>query len=229
MTLNLDDAVWTARARRYESFECDAVFNIVYIVSSDRAPGQDPMPPAAPEKRPAARVIGHEAALIEHYRRVIAAVSAHGDATRLDRPFPAFSIQPAILIEGEVFTSFTWTDDIDETREILRAFAESRPHSPGVVWDDVEQGWAIRVVSEGEWTFLIEWDWEHDDDPQDAIAMRTVDLAAQAQAALDRLDALHRHLIDAFGRDYWTYRPAPNVEAEPRRSWFGRLLARLFG
>ena len=76
---------------------------------------------------------------------------------------------------------------------------------PGVVYDNLDQGWAVRIMIEAEWVVWLEWDWE-DEGPgrrAQALAMRRSTMAEQAAAARSRMDHVHRYLVGSFGLDLW--------------------------
>jgi len=57
----------------------------------------------------------------------------------------------------------------------------------------------------GGMTYLAEWDWEDETAIPAGYAFDTMALARQAADGLARLRTLHGYLVNALGRDYWTY------------------------
>ncbi len=96
-------------------------------------------------------------------------------------------------------------DDFYGVIEVLEALAERRDPEPAVLLDNLDQGWAIRILSQDGWTYIVEWDWEDDDDVPAGYALESGALSRQAAAALERYRTIHRRLVERLGRDYWTY------------------------
>ena len=212
-----DDGAWIAQARTVPSFECDAVFAVepsVYIGPDNGMSRMDwetanvRLPPVELARRAADRIttkalLGREAALLAHYRRVIAVAERYGK-TRSLRPFPYFRVQPEIVADGQTLTSFSWVDDAHATRTVLDSLVEAASGPARLVHSDLDQGWAVLIVATGSATCLVEWDAEGPPPAGDGLAFDPAELARQASAARSRLQTIHSRLVSAIGRDGWT-------------------------
>ena len=212
-----EDGAWIARARTVSSFLCDAVFGLepsffigpdTGVSSVERDTANVRLPPVGLACRSAGRatteeLLGQENLLVAHYRRIIEIAGEHGKTGSL-RPFPYFRIQPAISVDGRLLTSFSWTDDLHETRTVLDVFVEAAAGPARLVHADQDQGWGLFVVASGVATCLVEWDAEGPPPAEGGLAFDPAELARQASAALARLEIIHARLVRALGRDYWT-------------------------
>lgn len=209
------DEAWMAWARPLGPFLCDAAFRIAdsLYVGPDHGIGPDdwerlrvPLdPPDLPCRVPplaaTADLPGYEPALIAHYERLVAAAQRHGKPAALAHPFPYFSVTPLLLEADRPVVAFPWTDDVPQTRAILTALAGAG--ADGLVWDEIDQGWFMRVVARDGTLFVAEGD--PDEGPDVVLRVEARAVADQATAALARLRTLHAHLTRAFGRDLWSY------------------------
>ncbi|MCX4161245.1 MULTISPECIES: hypothetical protein [Paraburkholderia] len=236
---------WIAAATHVRDFSCDAVFLIDdgrFIVSGgdlssdERERLTEPLREfglASPAHTHLSTgdLLGRESHLARYYEQLIAIASAHGKAQEVQTGgFPHFAVKPAFIAAGQDLTSFVWIDWIAETVEALEALAASRDLVQREVWDYLDQGWAVRIVSRGEMTYLLEWNWEDDEDKLAGYGFATDELARQAAAALERLSIIHRRLIELMGHDYWTYiRPPAETRARVTPSAFGRKVLSLIG
>lgn len=153
-----------------------------------------------------AELLGRETALIEHYRHVVALAERYGNATSL-QPFPYFRTKPAIIAGADVITRFDWNDDVDETRTVLQALVDAGAGEDRLEHLDVDQGWEIFIVAKASTTCWIEWDAEGPPPETGGYAIDRVEAACQAAVAMVRMRVIHERLVEALGRDYWTYHP----------------------
>jgi len=225
MSLNLDEA-WIRNARTVEAFTCDAVFATPRpdargaLSAALLPPARDlfdalGLPISACGELPSTAVIGHEESLIRYYEAVIAILTRLGEPGNLSHPFPYFAVQPSIRSEDVSLTRFSWLDSVLETVEVLTALKDGPSAPDGLLWDDVDQGWAAHIVRGLGSIVVVEWNWEDEADTPEAASFDVERLAAQAEQALGRLTAIHGRLVQAFGHDYWSYRP-PASRATPR-------------
>ena len=206
-----------ARARPLGPFLCDAAFRIadsLYVgPDHDIGPGdwerlRLPLPLDPPDLpcRVAnlAAVIdlpGREAALVAHYERLIAEARRHDKPAALAHPFPYFSVTPLLMEADQPVVSFPWTDDVPQTSAVLTALAGAG--ADGMVWEDIDQGWFMRIVARDGALFIAEGD--PDEGPDVVLRVEAGAVVDQARAALARLRTLHAYLIRAFRRDLWSY------------------------
>jgi hypothetical protein len=103
------------------------------------------------------------------------------------------------------------------TRELLVALASDDP-GPAELYDNLDQGWALRVLLRGDAVYWHEWDWESPGGLRNARTLRLCRTiaAAQARAALQRLDRLHPLLVAAAGVDLWAQ---PGRRDRPASAW----------
>ena len=75
----------------------------------------------------------------------------------------------------------------------------------GVAYDDLDQGWALRILVEPDSVVVLQWDWDRPVAGQTVLAVRLArqDVAQQAAEARVRLRRLHGFLKDSLGVDLW--------------------------
>ena len=105
-----------------------------------------------------------------------------------------------------MLTEFSRNDDVHETQTIFEVLTGSSNGLARLLHDDQDQGWHILIAATGAATCPIEWDAEDPPPAGGGYAFDPTELSRQAAAALERLRIIHRRLIGAFGRDYWTCR-----------------------
>ena len=231
---------WIDQARTIDAFLCDAAFHIqtsFYIGPETgtgtadwddvniRLPTLD-LPRQRTEWITTAELLGHEDALVSHYCGIVRIAETHGKAASL-APFPYFRTQPVIIADAQVLTDFSWNDDVSETLTILEILAAAADSSVGLLHDDQDQGWHILIEATGAATCLIEWS---EDGPPPAIggyAFDAVTLARQSDAARERLGIIHGRLVEAMGRDYWTYHRPPTSPPSRPVTGLGAALRRI--
>jgi hypothetical protein len=219
---DLDDRVWLPATRPIEDFVCDVSFRVdgklTTLCDADASGRRESVvsaevaPPGLPQRVPSgiitADIAGHMEQLVAYYRRLIAAAEEAGLTDQLQRPFPHFAVKPVITADTEL-TEFAWYDTITEVSAVLRAIATCPldASEPQEILDDLEQGWRGRLAVWRGRIGLVEWDWEHTAmPPTPGYSFDAAQLAKQAGAALERLEAIHRELVQALGRDYWNIR-----------------------
>ena len=208
-----DDGAWVASARFCPDTQIDAGFAVTSHVPGWMLPVDGPgdAPVALPHLPQVlghvltADAVGHEAELIRHFaglpplpeparRRETAEFCSLGVNLLLCLPEDA-------LVLIDMFAG-SWK----AAGALLDALADLRS-PPGELYDNLDQGWALRILVERDAVLVLEWDWEAADPRQDARALRLPrrELAVQAAAARRRLDHLHGALAAALGRDLWFY------------------------
>ncbi|PCE22741.1 hypothetical protein BWP39_23970 [Paraburkholderia acidicola] len=221
---------WIPTATHVRDFSCDAVFLINDghsigtggdLSDEERERLSEPLrelglPQLARTHLPTRDLLDRETHLARYYEQLIAIAGARGSTQEMQSGgFPYFAVKPAFVSAGQDLTNFLWIDWVAETAEVLKALADFDQGAPREVWDDLDQGWAVRIVSRGPMTYVIEWNWEDDEAVLAGYAFATDELARQAAAAHERLSIIHRRLIELLGHDYWTYVP-PAVEARAK-------------
>ncbi len=107
-------------------------------------------------------------------------------------------------IRPPVLTQCPWYDTVPEAEALLRVLV-SGPEAPdGELWGDLDQGWQIRIVKRDDLVCVAEWDWEERCQPAGGLAFTPMQLSQEATAALARLRAVHRVLVEALGHDWWS-------------------------
>ncbi len=211
-----NDTAWTGQCMRVEDFRCDTVFHLsTGIQFCDQVTGRIIPGEVAPLPMPAfpfigtngvaaSDLIGREQELIHHYRSVVAAFARHGRAAQLQPRSPYFWLKPAIIANGSVLTECLWYDTVPEAEALLQVLV-SAPETPdGELWDDLDQGWQIRIVKSDDLVCIAEWNWVEQRQPVSGQAFDPMQLSREASAALARLRVVHRVLVDALGRDWWS-------------------------
>jgi hypothetical protein len=87
---------------------------------------------------------------------------------------------------------------IRRTSELLVILA-SDDQGPGELYDNLDQRWALRILLRRDAVYVLDWDWESPGGLRDARSERLGrdTVAAQARAALLRLDRLHPLVVAA--------------------------------
>ncbi len=218
MTGELDpsDVAWTAQSVRVEDVRCDVVFHLsIGIQFCDPATGhiipgevaslpKPDLPLTGPSGVSALAVIAREQDLVHHYRNVVAAFACHGRAAQLRPRSPYFWLKPAIIANGSVLTQCSWYDTVPEAEALLQVLVSGPEALDGELWDDLDQGWQIRIIKRDDLVFVAEWDWEERRQPAGGLAFDLVQLSREATTALARLRAVHRVLVEALGHDWWS-------------------------
>ncbi len=210
-----EDADWVAQCVRVDDFACDVVFLLSTRVrfceaaSGHIIPGVSvPLPatglPSVGRGEVAASaVLGREEGLVRHYRGVVAAFEAYGRLAQLRRGSPYFWLRPAIVAGGAVLTECSWYDTVPEAEALLGCLAGAAAAPEGEMWDDLEQGWQMRVVRSGGLVCVAEWNWEERRWPVGGLAFDAARLSHEAGVALARLRVVHGRLVAALGPDWW--------------------------
>ncbi len=152
-----------------------------------------------------ADALGHEDALAAHYRRILD-VAPPRERWRRDRArFARFDVDLVIGIAGEhplQIDMFGGT--VLAATELLGQLADPAPPDD-ILYDNLDQGWALRMTAVAEEVFTLEWDWERplDEDTPRALRFPRPLLAAQARDALRRLEHVHGALVRTVGTDLW--------------------------
>ncbi|MEW6437435.1 MAG: hypothetical protein AB1508_09765 [Pseudomonadota bacterium] len=221
MTPNFDEA-WRDKARPVETFSLDAVFEIACVGGTERldavaAAMREPVrtlcdalgqPIPASGALPCATLVGHEAPLVAYYRALIDTLIAQGAASSLGNPFPWFSIKPSIRRGDTGLFTFFYLDSAADTVDLFRTLRDAPSAPPGLLFHDLDQGWAMHIDKADGRVLVAEWDCEDDSPVPDVFTFDTGQLAAQAATALTHLTPIHAALVRAFNRDYWTFRPS---------------------
>ena len=213
---NLNDASWTARSVRVQDFRCDVVFHLStgiqfcdpatgHIIPGEVASLPTPdLPLIGTNDIAASTVIGREQELVHHYQGVVAAFARHGRAAQLQKRSPYFWLKPAIIANNSMLTECLWYDTVPEAETLLKVLVSGPDVPDGELWDDLEQGWQIRIVKSGDSVFIAEWDPEEQRQPASGHAFDAMRLSREASTALARLHAVHRVLVEALVRDWWS-------------------------
>jgi hypothetical protein len=218
-----DDPAWLASAQLITDFVCDAGFDVTGRLTTWRETGADgqseqvflaavPLP-RLPQRLPnvfvTADIVGHTTELITYYQALIAAATEVGLKDQLLDPFPHFRIKPVIATDTAL-AGFPWYDTVTESKMVLRAIGAFRRDTsqPQLIHDDLDQGWRVRIAAWRGRIGLVEWDWEETEAPATTgVSFDAAELVRQADAALKRLGVIHRDLVQAFGQDFWNFKP----------------------
>ena len=143
--------------------------------------------------------------LAAHYRHILDAAPRQATRRRDVARFSCFNIDLVIAIEGEhPLRIEMFGGAAMAAAELLGRLAD--PAGPnGVLYDNLDQGWALRMTTTATDVFTLEWDWERPADEDEPRALRFARhlLASQARDALQRLEQLHAELVLTIGTDLW--------------------------
>jgi hypothetical protein len=212
-----DTTDWMGSSRPAPPFSLDACFDAPAYVPGWMMPeGTRTSQPVAPVQLAsdfgqvrADAAIGQEAILAEHYRRILLAAPSWRDCRAAHCGF--FEVDLVIGIEGEhPLRLEMFHGAACGTGELLALLADADA-PPDTLYDNLDQGWALRMVSTADAVFTLEWDWERpaDEDSPRALRFPRRELAAQAVEALTRLRYVHEALVRNLGDDLWNQPPPP--------------------
>jgi hypothetical protein len=213
-----------ARASAVTGVTCDAVFSwaddVYYGPSSGFTREQwdtlrETLPPPPPSMSgfggvTTAAAIDREDELIAHYRRIVAISRKRNVPGVLRQPFPYFRVTATIHDGADALTDLPWFDSEAYARHMLESIAAAAPQKREdhvEVFDDVEQGWLIRILRSGDKLYVLEWwNWEHpgEGDSRTELVFDCAAMAADARAALERLRIVHGRLVEGLGVDTGT-------------------------
>jgi hypothetical protein len=228
---DFDSAEGSAIARRCPVFTFDAGLAVPdYIPSLLRPEGCQSGPSVAPPPVKltlgyvlTADAVGHAAALIDYHTRLLQAAVSAGWQYGALRPHCCLNVDLVLVLPDE------WPVVIDmfggaqlEAADALAQLADPAALEE-IAYDNLDQGWAVRVLVEPADIVVLYWNWEKPLPEQEPRALRLSrsDLALQAAAARQRLEHLHTTLKRAIGLDLWNLPPRP----PPKPAW-RRLLRR---
>ncbi len=204
---------WMATARPAPAFMLDARFDAPAHVpgwmlehGTTNGPRIDPVPlPNHFGAVTTADAIGHEDALAAHYQRILQAAPPPTRWRPDIAQYRGFAVDLAIGFADEHPLQIDMLGGaVLSATELLQQLAD--PASPDdVLYDNLDQGWALRMTTIGEQVFTLKWDWERpaSQDTPRALRFPRPLLAVQAQAALQRLEHVHGVLAQAVGTDLW--------------------------
>ncbi len=152
-----------------------------------------------------ADTIGREGELIRHFRQL---PRLPEPATRRETAaFCSLNVNVFIGLPGQTpIVADMFAGSQKAARDLLGVLADTNGPD-GVIYDNLDQGWALRILVEGDAVLVFDWDWEAADGWHNARALRLPRdaVAWQAVAARLRLDHLHTTLLAALGTDLWSY------------------------
>jgi hypothetical protein len=91
-------------------------------------------------------------------------------------------------------------------REILSDLASAT--GDRCLYDNLDQGWALRLDARAAWLEVVEWDWEATGAPPRIAWRLPLDvLRGEAACTLARFDEVYAALVAATGEDWWRPRP----------------------
>lgn len=151
-----------------------------------------------------ADALGQAPLLAAHYRHILDA-APHRAAWPPDvARFTCFDVDLVIALEGEHPLRIEMFGGAAMAAELLGRLAG--PAGPDeVLYDNLDQGWALRMTATATEVFTLEWNWDRpaDEDEPRALRFPRPLLASQAGNALQRLEQLHAALVLATGTDLW--------------------------
>ena len=170
----------------------------------------------------ARNALDQETVLADHYRRLLQ--EAPDWSRWRARSRGCFSVDIVIEIEGEHDLRLDmFSGAACGALEMLTLLADTGAPEE-TLYDNLDQGWALRMVATPDEVFTLEWNWERPaaDDVPRALRFPRHDLAVQAGEALARLRHVHDALVQDLGLDLWNM--PPGVTTDRRPSLPARLL-----
>lgn len=208
-----DDDAWVSSARPCDEFHLDSGYAVTSHVPGWMLPVDAPddltiLLPSLPQVGGhvlTAETVGREDELVSHF----AQLPRLPDPARRRETAAFCSLDVNILISLPRETAIV-ADMFSGSQKSARALLDILADLNGpaeVVYDDLDQGWAVRIQVERNAVMVLEWNWEAADGLRRVRALRLPrdTIAAQALAARHRLDHLHACLLAALGTDLWDY------------------------
>jgi hypothetical protein len=207
-----DDDNWPATARVCADFRLDGGYGVskhvpMWMLPVGGAGGHTVAVPDIPSVVGhvlTGDAVGHEDELIRYFTSL---PKLPDPALRIDTiRFHSLDANVLICPSGEwPIVADMFNASIRGARELLGILASDDP-GPTVIYDNLDQGWALRILLRPEAVYVLDWNPDADDDgAAEARALRLDRAAAaeEARAALERLDRLHPRLVAAVGIDLW--------------------------
>ncbi len=204
---------WIATARPAPPFTLDACLDAPsHVPGWMLEPGTSHSPTIDPVRLPnrfgfvtTADASGQAPLLAAHYRRILHAAPRRAAWRQDIARFACFEVDLVIAVENEhPLRIEMFGGAAMAAAELLGRLGD--PTGPdGVLYDNLDQGWALRVTATATEVFTLEWNWERpaaEDEPR-ALRFPRPLLASQARNALKRLEQLHAALVLAIGTDLW--------------------------
>lgn len=224
---DLDTAMWSAAARPCPSFILDAGIAVPAYVPNCLLPeGLQDAPKFAPVSLPVtagfvltADATGREAELIEHYAHVLHAAAGAGWRGDTLRPHSCVEVNILLILPGEHCVVIDMFGAAQLGADAMLQQLADPATVPAVIYDNLDQGWALRVLIRPADVIVLEWDWEQPATAETVRALRLprAEVARQAAAARQRLQALHSSLKIAVGMDLWNIPKPPDTGTRWRR------------
>ena len=207
-----DDGSWVSTARTCAEFRLDIGYAVTPYVPGWMLPvGAPDYPPISLPGLPevaghvlTADTVGKEAELVRYFSQLPPLSSP--PSRREIAEFSSLSVNLLLILPGEAplvadmfagsrQTAGSLLDDLSDAAGVI-----------GTIYDNLDQGWALRILVEGDAVLVLDWNWEAADPRDGARALRLPRgiVAAQANAARHRLDHLHTTLLHAIERDLWS-------------------------
>jgi hypothetical protein len=154
-----------------------------------------------------ADAIGHETELLRYFSQL---PQLPGRSSRRETaPFCSLAVNLLLRLPGEPpIVADMFAGSRPAAAALLDGLADTDAPG-GSLYDNLDQGWALRILVQHDAVLVLDWSGEADERREDARALRLSRhaVAAQAIAARRRLDHLHSVLMDVLGRDLWPTRP----------------------
>lgn len=207
-----DDGSWIPLARPCGEFQLDAGYAVTPYVPGWMLPvGMPDDPPVPlPDLRGiaghvlTADAVGLETELIRYFSRLPSLPDR--SSRRETAEFSCLPVNLLLCLSGETpIVADMFAGSWQAAGALLDDLSDG-DGAGGIVYDNLDQGWALRILVQDDAVFVLDWDWEAADPPEGARALRLPRpaVAAQAVAARHRLDELHGALLRALGRDLWS-------------------------
>jgi len=207
-----DDGSWIPTAHTHTEFRLDAGYAVTPYVPGWMlpvgAPDDPPIPlPDLPEIAGhvlTADAVGREAELVRHFSRLppLPGLACQREIT----PFSSLSVDLLLCLPGEAPVVAEMFAGSRLAAASLLDDLSNAAGEGGTLYDNLDQGWALRILVEADAVLVLDWDPEESDPREGARALRLPRsaVAEQAAAARQRLHHLHATLLRALGRDLWS-------------------------
>ena len=206
-------ADWMATARPAPPFTLDACLDAPsHVPGWMLEPGTSRSPTIDPVRLPnrfgfvtTADAAGQAPLLATHYRHILQAAPRRAAWRQDIARFACFAVDLVIAMDGEHPLRIEMFGGAAMAATALLGRLADPAAPDGLLYDNLDQGWALRMTATATEVFTLEWNWERpaDEDEPRALRFPRHVLASQARGAVQRLEPLHAALTLAIGSDLW--------------------------
>lgn len=207
-----DDGSWIPAIRSCTEFKLDAGYAVTSCVPGWMLPvGVPDCPPVPLPDLPqvaghvlAANAVGREAELIRYFSRLPQLPDRA--SWREITEFSSLPVNLLLSLPGEDPIVADMFAGSRRAADSLLDDLSNVEGAGGTVYDNLDQGWALRIMVRADAVLVLDWNPEAADPRESArvLQLPRSAVAVQAIAARHRLDHLHAVMLHTLGRNLWS-------------------------